>query len=92
MNIYNVIVILIIFYILYKNVNITYSDIIVLLIISQILYGIYIKHNRDIGNKKNEMYDQFDIDRKIYNYSIFQTEHNNQIQDKIKDLKHIFNL
>jgi len=92
MNIYNVIVILIINYILYKNVNITFIDIIVLLIISQILYCIYLKQYKDNIIKKNHMYNQFDIDKKIYNYSIFQTEHNNKIENNIRDIKHIFNL
>ena len=58
MNIYNVIVILIINYILYKNVNIKFIDIIVLLIISQILYCIYLKQYKDNSIKKNHMYNQ----------------------------------
>lgn len=69
MNIYNIIVIVLFSYLIYKNKNINLTDITLTIVIIQIIISQYINHNKP--TKKN-IYNQFEYDRmlnkKIYKY------------------------
>jgi len=70
MNIYNIIVIILISYLVYKNKNINFADVTCTIVISQIIICQYIKHKK---NENDIMYNQFEYDRllnkKIYDYN-----------------------
>uniref|UniRef100_A0A6C0CZB5 Uncharacterized protein n=1 Tax=viral metagenome TaxID=1070528 RepID=A0A6C0CZB5_9ZZZZ len=76
MNINNIIIIFIISYILYKNRNITSSDIIMIIVIIQILYMKYMNYLHTDNKIKEEIYQRFEDDRiinkKIYEYNTYK--------------------
>ena len=89
MNIYNILVIVLVSYLIYKNKKLNQTEIITTIVIIQILLFMYLKHQSDSNIIKNRIYDEFESER-IYNYYIQNLRVKND--NTKKELYDIFNL
>ena len=89
MNIYNILVIVLISYLIYKNKKISQTEIIATVVILQILLFMYLKNKSDSNIIKNKIYDDFESER-IYNYNIQNLRAKNE--NTKRELNDIFNL
>lgn len=89
MNIYNILVIILISYIIYKNKKLNQTEIIASVVIIQIFLFLYLRNKSDKTIIKNKIYDQFESDR-IYNYNIQNLRVTND--NTRSELNDIFNL
>ena len=73
MNLYNIIVIILISHIAYKNININLLDITMIIIIAIFILKKYLKHRGRCGIIQKNIHNQFESDRllnkKIYEYN-----------------------
>lgn len=89
MNIYNILVIVLVSYLIYKNKKLNQTEIITTIVIIQILLFMYLKNKSDSNIIKNRIYDEFESER-IYNYYIQNLRVKND--NTKKELYDIFNL
>jgi len=89
MNIYNILVIVLVSYLIYKNKKLNQTEIITTIVIIQILLFMYLKNKSDSNIIKNRIYDEFESER-IYNYYIQNLRIKND--NTKKELYDIFNL
>ena len=89
MNIYNILVIVLVSYLIYKNKKLNQTEIIATIVIIQILLFMYLKNNSDSNIIKNKIYDNFESER-IYNYHIKNLRVKNE--NTKKELNDMFNL
>lgn len=89
MNIYNILVIVLVSYLIYKNKNLNQTEIIASVVIIQIFLFLYLKNKSDSNIIKNRIYDEFESER-IYNYNIQNLRVKND--NTKRELNDIFNL
>tara|TARA_B100000900_G_C20499846_1_gene683253 strand:+ start:272 stop:544 length:273 start_codon:yes stop_codon:yes gene_type:complete len=89
MNIYNILVIVLVSYLIYKNKKLNQTEIITTVVILQIFLFLYLKNKSDSNIIKNRIYDEFESER-IYNYYIQNLRVKND--NTKKELNDIFNL
>lgn len=76
MNIYNIIIIVLISYLVYKNKSMTLTDITLTIVIIQILLIQYFKNIKRNSDIKENIYNQFNYD-KLLNKKIYEYNTNN---------------
>ena len=89
MNIYNILIIILLSYLIYKNKKLNKTEIIATVVILQILLFMYMKNKSDSNIIKNRIYDNFESER-IYNYYIQNLRVKNY--NTKRELNDIFNL
>ena len=70
MNIYNILVIVLVSYLIYKNKKLNQTEIITTVVILQIFLFLYLKNKSDSNIIKNRIYDEFESERIYNNYNL----------------------